>query len=142
MAKGFRPEKTIYKLEFEGTQYDGLVIRVGCCTIGEFNEEVIGSPDRNMKENNEALFGCFLKYLHSWNLERLVPGTKEEEWEIVPYTLEAINGEESTLMSHIIAAWQKAMVSISPNLRRPANSGPDLEQLELDLAKFSENQEN
>jgi hypothetical protein len=142
---GFRPEDTVYKLEFEGTPYDGLIIRIGCCTVGEFNDIMPGDPMKGLKDNNEALFELFLKYLKTWNLEQKVldeNGKETGEWEDAPYTMGAIRRQESFVMSHIIAAWQRAMTGISPNLRRPSSGGGISEEFELDLASLSENQSN
>lgn len=138
---GFRPENKVYRLTFDGTDYSGLIIRIGCCTVGEFNTTLVGDPEKRLKENNEALFEMFLKYLVSWNLESKVPDT-EDDWVPTPYTMEAIEVQESQMMSAVIGAWQRAMIGISPNLRLPSNDGETSEELELDLASLSESQQN
>lgn len=138
---GFRPEDIVYKLDFGETDLKGLNVRIGCCTVGEFNTALVGDPEKRLKENNEVLFALFLKYLISWDLEQRVAGT-QDDWEVVPYTIEGINAQPSQLMSSIIGAWQRAMIGISPNLRRPSNDGEISLESQLDLASSSENQQN
>lgn len=138
---GFRPEQIVYKLDFGETELKGLNVRIGCCTVGEFNTALIGDPDKMLRENNEALFELFLKYLISWDLEQRVAGT-QDEWELVPYTMEGIHDQPSQLMSAVIGAWQRAMIGISPNLRRPSNDGETSQEFELDLGSSSENLQN
>jgi hypothetical protein len=128
---GFRPEKTLYKLTFEGTSYEGLVVRAGCCTVGEFNDMVRGFGAYNTADSNDRLFELFLKYLNDWNLED--PDTGEP----VPYTLDGIHGVESQLMSAVVNGWQKAMVGVPRNLSLPSSDGGTLLESSLQLDSVS-----
>lgn len=143
---GFRPENKLYKLTFEETDFDGLVVRVGCCSVGEFNTALVGDPEKRLAENNAVLFELFLKYLDSWNLEEHILDADGrwdgESWQVVPYTVEGINRQDAQMMSSVIGAWQRAMIGISPNLRRPSNDGETSLESELELASSSESLPN
>jgi len=148
---GFRPEPTVYKLTFEGTPLDGLHVRVGCCTVGEHNKMtgLVGAASstqdidiselaarlEEVSQHNEWVLNLFVKYLVSWDLEDLTG-------QPVPCTREGIDSQERSLISMVMAAWQRAMVTI-PNLSsEPSTNGETSEEQSLGLGSSSESQKN
>jgi len=94
---GFRPEKTIYNLHFEGSFLNGLQIRVGCPTVAEFNEMLRwqAATNSDVADMNDKSTQRFLDYLISWNLENPIDGPLKEvevdrdgetvmEWQTIP----------------------------------------------------------
>lgn len=127
---GFRPESTIYKLSFSGTPLDGLTVRAGCCSVGEFNEMLRLSDTtkaREVADNNERITDLFVKYLVEWDLEHPVTG------EPVPATAEGIGTIESRLLGQIISAWQIAMVTVPDPLKNGSLAGKASEEASLGL---------
>jgi hypothetical protein len=139
---GFRPEPTVYSLSFQGTPLDGLHVRAGCCTLGEYNQMLAagtGAPGSDsddmearvknveiMIQNNEWIITLFLKYLVSWDLEDL-------SGQPVPTTRTGLDSQERSLIAMVIAAWQTALVTI-PNLSSAESpSGGTSEEQQLGL---------
>lgn len=145
---GFRLEPTIYNLNFQGTPLDGLHVRMGCCTLGEYNEILYaavmeGEPDKDgnvritadMLRKNDRIIEIFLNHLISWDLEDMAGRP-------VPTTRDGINSEERTLTADLISSWQIAMVTV-PNRSKPElNSGVTSEEQSLGLGNISESPQN
>lgn len=131
---GFTPEPTIYNLSFKGTPLDGLHIRIGCCTIAEFNWMLTLRPDRDKGETavdtNRKVMELFLHYLDSWDLE-------DREGKPVPQTVDGIESQPAYFGAQIIAAWQTAMVAVSAPLEQPSSNGASSEEATLGLDSIS-----
>lgn len=156
---GFRPEPTIYKLEFEeSTGLAGLMVRVACCTIGEFNQMLRGSTDaeldlRKLPDNpqeayamvrdygkaaaaaNDEAFEMFGRYLKDWDLE-------DTDGNPVPTTMEGILSVEKPVIGKIIAAWHSAMMQVDNPLPQTSQNGRSSEEASLGLGTSSPNQPN
>ena len=128
---GFRPERTIYNLSFSGTTLDGLHIKVGCCTVQEFNEllRAGGSSENGVQvaEANDKMLQLFLNYLVSWDLENPDDGQPTAQ------TVEACNKHERALIREILNAWQIAMAGVPKASQNGSNSGNDLQERSLGL---------
>lgn len=133
---GFRPEKTIYNLHFEGTFLDGLHIKVGCPTVAEFNEmlrwQAANSTD--VADNNDKATQRFLDYLVQWNLENPQDGPERaeddetpqlKEGEPTPGTLEGCSIHEQIVIREIIQQWTKAIAGVSEELGKGSMNGSD-----------------
>jgi hypothetical protein len=132
---GFRPEPTIFTLTFKGTFLEGLVVKIGCCTVREFNDMMNVGEDTSREEaekNNQKIIDKFLEKLVSWNLEN-ADGSGP-----TPQTVDGLNSHENRLIRSIIAAWQVAQVDVPAPLRTISSNGSNLEEQSLDLGKLSE----
>lgn len=141
---GFRPQQTIYNLTFEGTAFDGLHVKMSCCTIKEHNTMIKGAINGDDKKGiteetineNEYILDLFANHLLSWNLEDPIDGSP------VPATRVGIDSQERSLIAQLIGSWQIAMVKI-PNLSNTESSnGETSEEASLDLGSISESQQN
>lgn len=126
---GFRPEPTIYTLKFQGTWLDGLVVKVGCCTVEEFNEMLRwqATTGSEVADNNDKITNRFLDYLKEWNLED--PKTGEP----TPRTLEGCSRHEQPVMREILQQWQKAMAGVEDELGKDSMNGRISQEQSLGL---------
>jgi hypothetical protein len=123
---GFKPERTIYRLNFSGTFLDGLLIRVGSLTVAEYNEMLSkgssGTADEAMAANRWVA-QLFLDRLVEWNLEN-------QDGTPTPKTVEGLQAQERPVVTGIINAWQIAMVNIPAPLSQSSSDGGLLDQEE------------
>jgi hypothetical protein len=134
---GFRPERTIYVLNFKDSNLDGLKVRIGGCTVGEWQSQLrmTGTVNSGQEaaESNDAMIALFLKYLQEWDLEDAETG------EPVPPTAEGVATQENALITQIILAWQKAMQYVSDDLGKGSTNGSSSREASLGLAGSSQN---
>src|SRR5215472_1165405 len=100
---GFRPQRKIHKLVFDGTDLDGLIVRMKSCSVAEWNETLEmmnfeGTP-AEAKKANETLNEVFAGRIIEWNMED--PDTGDP----VPTTKEGFESLEQGVAARIIAAW-------------------------------------
>jgi hypothetical protein len=132
---GFRPEKTVYNMTFEGTFLNGLYIKVGCPTVAEFNEMLRwqAATSVDVADNNDKATQRFLDYLIEWNLENPRDGVLKEgqtvpdirEGEPTPHTLEGCSVHEQVVIREIMQQWQKAIAGVSEELGKGSMNGSD-----------------
>lgn len=151
---GFRPERTVYNLNFSGTYLDGLTVKIRACTIREFNwmQEPVEGVDFTKEQSkmttaermqvrdlvaksNTQMEELLLKYLVEWDLE-------DEQGNPVPKTLEGFESQEAGFSGLLITAWQKAMSTVPDPLERPSSSGETSEERSLAMETSSPNPEN
>jgi hypothetical protein len=144
---GFRPEKTIYTMHFQGTFLDGLIVKVGCPTVAEFNEMLRwqAASNSDVADVNDKSTQRFLDYLIDWNLENPIDGPLKEvevdrdgeivmEWQTIPdiregeptpHTLEGCGVHEQIVIREIMQQWQKAIAGVSEELGKGSMNGSD-----------------
>ena len=124
---GFRPEPTVFKLNFEGDdQMKGCFVRVKGVSIAEFNEmsSVQGSAEDvnasnvvdKMNERDKKLQKRFLELVVEWNLE-------DEQGNPLPVTMEAFGGLDKLAGNKIVAAWLMALVVVPAPLQKGSEDG-------------------
>jgi hypothetical protein len=129
---GFEAPRTIYKLDFEGTDLEGLEVRMRAGRLGDMldpSNADIGldiDPDNPSAEDIKAVrakFEMIAEYLASWNLT--------EDGVPVPATIEGLMDQEPAFVGRIFAAWQKAQVDVSGPLpsSSTSTSPPDLSSI-------------
>lgn len=106
---GFVPQHKTYDLDFKGTEYEGLEIRVRDMSSGE----LIDMPD---SAAHEALVNAFAGQLDSWNIE-----TKDGQ--PVKPVLENVLKLDRSMNVAIIAKWLDALNGV-PSGPLPSSS-PD-----------------
>lgn len=113
---GFQRKRKVYKLDFEGTEYDGLVVRVGALTTGEYLEFVTLTATADEDENQTAsLMEMLAKHLRSWNLE--------EDGEPVPCNFEALKANDLGMNMAVVHAWIGAMSGVDEETEKKSPSG-------------------
>lgn len=119
----FETPRTIYKLEFEGDQFDGLVVRVKALTFEELrdNRDVLGKalgPQDSMEEAEnhiQKLHQLFVDHLVEWNLTK--------DGEPVPLTLAGLHSQESVFIGRLVGAWRNNTLGVSAPFVPPSNDG-------------------
>jgi hypothetical protein len=103
----FQRKRKVYRLDFSGTEYDGLEVRVQGLTTGEYLELVSLTGSSGDSENEtEQLLKLFATHLVAWNLQ-------DEEGEPVSSDFAGIKANDLAMNMAIINAWTDAMVTVS-----------------------------
>jgi hypothetical protein len=130
---GFKPKRTIYNLNFKGTEYEGLEVRVKSLSNGELMKLMSLAVKLTEQENKDLditdvtsvtdLFVGFAKGLVSWNVE-------DDDDRPVPATLEGVNSQEFGFIMMLVMNWVQAIGGVSDDLGKDSSSGlPSLEAL-------------
>jgi len=121
MSKGFKVPKTTYRLDFEGTELNGLEVRM---TGGKLRDvfavaHLHGVTDENATPEDIELamsqYQDLADHIVSWNLE------DDNDQPVAP-NLEGLKSLEIRHIQMIAAAWQKAQVDIASPLPHASNS--------------------
>ncbi len=128
---GFTPPRTVYRLDFEGTDLDGLEVRMYGGNLGQAFDfaGLVGVTERTATAEDVRLllqqYAEIAGHLKSWNID-------DARGEPVPADLEGKTLELKHVQA-IAEAWQRAQVDVPGPL--PSNSPdgpPDL--LEIPMA--------
>jgi hypothetical protein len=113
----FKRRRKVYKLDFEGTEYEGLEAKVRGLTTGEYLEIVsLSAPGTEGDKETEAMLRMFAAHLQSWNLT-------DEDDEPVPTTYEGITTNDFVMNMFIINAWTNAIASVPEATEKKSPSG-------------------
>lgn len=124
---GFTPPKTIYRLDFEGTELEGLEARMRGGKLAQAFDTIhlVGVTEANATASDAILalaqYEEMAAHLIDWNVT-------DENDEPVPATLEGLKTLEIRHVAMIAAAWQKAQVDVPGPLPSGSSStsSPDL----------------
>lgn len=125
MAGGFTVPRSVFKLRFDGDQYDGMVVKVRAMSIAEmiemaedFDGDLLfnGELTPTMASNTDRLFEWFLTFATEWNLE-------EEGGAPVPLTIVGLNGQELPFALTIITTWLAGCAGVGKDLKEGLTSG-------------------
>jgi hypothetical protein len=135
---GFRPEPTIYTLNFDDVPtHAGLRVRIACCTIGQMNKMFrSASTNAAVADANDEITLIFLDHLKDWNLDNPATGDPLDK------TVDGINSLEPSFFAQIVVAWQVSMLAIPTNLKSPSMNGGQSEEASLGLGDISESLPN
>lgn len=117
---GFQRKRKVYKLDFSGTEYDGLEVKVGGLTTGEYLELVglsaPGNDDDETGRETERMLRFFAAHLKSWNLE-------DEDGKPVPTSFDdGIVTNDLSMNMAIINAWTSALASVPEDTEKKSPS--------------------
>lgn len=113
---GFQRKRKIYKLDFEGTEWDGLVVKVRGLTTGEYLDFVSLTATAEEDENQTGgMIEMLAEHLVSWNLE--------ENDEPVPCDFEGMKSNELPMNMAIVRAWTEAMSQVPEDTEKKSVSG-------------------
>lgn len=124
---GFTPKKTIYRLDFEGTDLDGLEVRIrgGKLAQAFASASLVGINETNATAADVQLmlsqYQDLADHIVEWNLEN-------EAGEEVAPDLAGLQTLELRYVRMIADAWQRAQVDVPGPLPQPSSSGqlPDV----------------
>jgi hypothetical protein len=114
----FKRKRKVYNLDFEGTEYEGLQVKVRGLTTGEYLELVsLSAPGTEGDKETEGMLRMFAEHLVSWNLE------DDETDELVPTTYEGVKSNDFVMNMSIINAWTSAIASVPEKTEKKSNVG-------------------
>lgn len=136
VTKGYKPKRTIYKLDFSGTELEGLEVGARGSSMGEVLEILEGADSisdlqeldeqadaARIAEQLRAQIAPFARKLVSWNL-------LDDADEPVPASLDGLLTQELGFIVTLITAYGKAMTQAPPPLPATSPSGsPSQEEL-------------
>lgn len=136
---GFRPEPTVYRLNFDDTSLKGLHVKIRSCTVGEWSNLLgfMGASEASeVQEANQKISILFAEKLVEWDLDH--PDTGEA----VPQTIEGVNSLDRYLFAQIMTAWQVAMVAIRAPLPNASANGSSSQEASLGMVVESQSPSN
>lgn len=114
---GYKVNSNLYKLKFEGTDYDGLEIVVRGLSVGsllELESMSKGDSGKSLK-GVRRMAEILTARIKEWNLE--------DDNGYVPISLEAVLDLEIDLLTAIVSAWSESQASVDENLGKGSDSG-------------------
>ncbi|HEY5396219.1 MAG TPA: hypothetical protein VIL16_12560 [Trebonia sp.] len=114
---GYKPKKTIYKLDFSDTELAGLEAAVRAGSIDQLLglQELADHEELSAQQARE-MFAGFAELLVSWNVET-------EDDRPVPVTYEGVASQEPDFIKEIIAAFYANVAAAPPPLPGASPSG-------------------
>ncbi len=116
---GYKRKRKTYKLDFSGTEYEGLEATLTGLTTGEYLEFVSLSSSGEDENETEKMLKFFARHLVSWNLE-------DEDDQPVPPTYEGVTSNDLTMSMFILYAWTDALVNVSEKTEKKSSAGEQL----------------
>lgn len=114
----YKRKRKVYKLDFTGTEYEGLQVKVRGLTTGEYLDIVALSAPGTEGDTNETegMLRMFAEHLVSWNLV-------DEDEEPVPTTYEGVKANDFVMNSTIINAWTEALATVPAGTEKKSLPG-------------------
>jgi hypothetical protein len=114
---GYKPKRTVYKLDFSDTEYAGLEVAVRAGSIGQLLalQELAGQEEMTADEARQ-MFAGFAALLVSWNVE-------DDDDKPVPVTYEGVASQEPDFIKVIITAFYANVAGAPPPLPGASGSG-------------------
>lgn len=113
---GYKRKRKVYKLDFSGTEYEGLEVSLTGLTTGEYLEFVSLSASSEDANETEQMLKFFARHLTSWNLE-------DEDDKPVPATYEGVTSNDLTMSMFIMHAWTDALVGVPSTTEKKSSDG-------------------
>ena len=112
----FQRKRKVYRLDFAGTEYDGLEVRLHGLTTGEYLELVtLSGASGESGSETEQLLQLFARHLLSWNLQ--------EDGVPVSADLDGVKSNDLAMNLFIIDSWTNAMVAVSADTEKKSLAG-------------------
>lgn len=116
----FKRKRKVYVLDFEGTEYEGLEVKVRGLTTGEYLEIVsLSAPGTEGDKETEGMLRMFSNHLLSWNLTDDPDGDEVP----VPTTYEGVTSNDFVMNMVIINAWTNAIASVPEATEKKLTAG-------------------
>ena len=142
-SKGFKPSRTLYRLDFAGTDLDGLEITARGSSMAELLaimegadqaaelQELDGAKDAAVIAGRlREMVAPFARKLHAWNL-------LDDDDEPVPASLDGLLSQELEFVVSVITAYSTSMTQAPPPLRAGSASGGISPEEQTTLAGLS-----
>lgn len=128
---GYQRKRKTYSLTFEGTDYDGLTVRIRGASVEQYARAL---RLQNVAEENEdsirELLGLFAEALIDWNLE-------DEQGAPVPTTLQAVLDEDLEMVLAMVSGWLGAIGGVPAPLEQSSPGGGPSPEVSIPMAPLS-----
>lgn len=145
---GYVRKKKVFNLSWgEGTELEGLHVRVRSIPLGQFMELAALAELKNMKtqgftpdmkEKVDGLFEVFADALVSWDLED-EPAIEGDPPVPVPATLGGVMAQDFDFILEIILAWMDAVGSVGDPLAPRSTGGGQFPEGSIPMESLSPN---
>jgi hypothetical protein len=128
-AKGFKPKRTLYRLDFSGSDLEGLEVDArgasmkelidllqGADAISELTELDEGQDAGKIAEQLREMVAPFARKLHAWNL-------LDDDDEPVPASLDGLLSQDLDFIVALMGAYGQIMTQAPPPLPAGSSSG-------------------
>ena len=114
---GYKPKRTVYKLDFSETEYAGLEVAVRAGSIGDLLAlQELADADAMTADEARRMFAGFAALLVSWNVE-------DDDDQPVPTSYKGVASQEPDFIKTIITAFYANVAGTPPPLPGASNSG-------------------
>lgn len=101
---GFRPKRAPLKLDFAGTEHEGLEITIRSVPMSVMQDIAVSSGDASAFRHIAATFAYALE---SWNVE-------DDDGNPAPADMDGLMSQDPRFVTAVITAWTEAMYGVSP----------------------------
>jgi hypothetical protein len=128
---GYKPPKTVYKLDFSETEHAGLEVAVRAGAIGDLLAlQELADQDALTAAEARQMFSGFASLLVSWNVE-------DDDGRPVPPGYEGVAAQETGFIKAIITAFYENVAAAPPPLPGTSSSGTTSPEASLAAASRS-----
>lgn len=124
---GYKPQKTVYNLQFEG-KFDGLEVRAKGVSTGQLIDIV--EKAQNLDEENlgqiKDLLVSVSEVLISWNVE-------DDNDDPVPCDFDGLMSQDLSMVMAVINGWAGAIAKVDDELGKGSTSGGNSQTLNLPM---------
>lgn len=119
---GFRVQRKVYRLVFQGTDLDGLEVTARSLSTAQFLDLESARLTRaaggeQSKGATARMLELFASALVEWNAE-------DEDGQPLPPTLDSVHAQDLDFNMQIIEAWTNAIHGVSAPLPQTSSDGP------------------
>lgn len=134
---GYKPQGTIYNLEFIDGEYMGLVVKMRSMTIGRLSRMIGGEWDKLDPAKNLEVFNFVATKIVEWNIEHPEPDDSIDgkcvtcglkEGMPLPKVGESFLCLDIVLISKILNTWMEAVASLAAPKERSTPNGDAIER--------------
>ncbi|MGQ5576773.1 hypothetical protein [Streptomyces sp. ECR3.8] len=129
---GYRPKRRIFRLDFTGTDWEGLEASMRGLTVGE---ELELEGLRGQQGGGTRWFEILTGLLVEWNVE-------DEQGRPVPTTFEGVSTQDSAMVMAILDALQKAASGVPDPLPQSSPDGEPSPAVPIPMAPLSPSQQS
>jgi hypothetical protein len=131
---GYQPKRTVYRLQFEDPEMEGLEVRARSVSTGQLLMiSALQGKAELTEEEIDTLIGAFAKALVSWNVE-------EEDGTPVPATAEGVKSQEIGFVQAIVWAWVDALTGVAAPLGPSSPGGEPFPEVSIPMEALSPSQ--
>lgn len=114
----FKRKRKVYNLDFSGTEYDGLQVKVRGLTTGEYLEIIsLSVPTDEGAKETEGMLRMFASHLVEWNL------VDDDTALAVPTTYEGVISNDFVMNMSIVNAWTDAIANVPERTEKKSVAG-------------------